>query len=767
MTAIRELPPRGAPNPARRPSRVKSALRQAHLPGSASLRGELVGGAAGATASLALALSLGLLAFAPLGAEHARIGVFAGFASAIYGQIVAGMLGASAHPGSGPRASTSLVLGGLVAVLCADPALAPSAPHGVERVVALAGLAVVLSGLLQIVAGALGAGLVARYVPYPFIAGFMCGASALIIIAQFTPLTGITPALLAAGPAAALHALQPATLFVGLATAAIIWTTAKLVKKVPPSLVGLIAGTLLFYAVAWALPAAQVAAVVGPVPAQMPLPTALLPLPAAPWAVIAPHLPHVLATAGVIAIIGTLDGLFAAVSIDHATDGRHDIRREMIAHGIANVVAGVCGGVPVVLSRARAMASWDAGGRTRLTVVIAALLLALALVVGARLLAAIPVTVLGGIMIVLGIGLIDSWTRGLLNRLRRRDALRDRTLLWSAITVLLVAITAVFFGFIAAIAVGFVLSGLLFFISMNRSLVRSVVDGAARPSRRVWGGQDAQCVNAARKRIRVVELEGALFFGSAERLSEQVERLGGSVDAVILDFRRVTAIDATGALLVERLVRRLAMKETRVMLAGVTPGGRHGATFVAHGAFRDAASRPWFRDTDQAVEWAEQAALQSAGRAERDEAPLTEFSLLEGLEGEDLQRVADLLERRTFASGDVLFKENDPGDRLCLLAHGAVEISILTGGSHRVRLVTMAEGSLFGEAALLDGRPRSATAQAVEHTAVYELTRAALDELAEHHPRIAIRIMGNLARIMSQRMRETNEILRQLHDSRG
>jgi CRP-like cAMP-binding protein len=172
-------------------------------------------------------------------------------------------------------------------------------------------------------------------------------------------------------------------------------------------------------------------------------------------------------------------------------------------------------------------------------------------------------------------------------------------------------------------------------------------------------------------------------------------------------------------------------------------------------------------DADQAVEWAEHAALQSAGRAQRDEAPLAEFSLLEGIEGEDLQRVVERLERRTFAAGDVLFRENDPGDRLCLLAHGAVEISILTGGSHRVRLVTMAEGSLFGEAALLDGRPRSATARAVEHTVVHELTRTVLDEMAAHQPRIAIRIMANLARIMSQRMRDTNEILRQLDDSRG
>lgn len=734
---------------------------------AAALRREFAGGVAGATASLALALSLGLLAFAPLGPEHASVGVFAGFASAIYGQLAAGLLGASAHPGSGPRASTSLILGGLVAVLCADPALAPSSPQGVERVVALAALAVALAGLIQMVGGALGAGLFARYVPYPFVAGFMCGASALIILAQFKPLTGTTLALLATEPATALHAMQPVTLFVGLATAAVIWTAAKLAKWAPSSLIGLAAGTMVFYVIAWALPEAQSGAVVGPVPAQLPLPTALLPLLDAPREVIAQHLPHVLATAMVIAVIGTLDGLFAAVSIDHATDGRHGTRREVVAHGIANIVAGVCGGVPVVLSRARSIASWNAGGRTRLTVVFAAAFLALTLVSGARLLAVIPVTVLGGIMVTLGVGLIDSWTHGLVRRLRRKGALRDRTLLWSAITVLLVAIAAVAFGFIAAMAVGFVLSGLLFFVSMNRSLVRSVVDGCARPSRRVWGGADAERVDAARRRIRVIELEGALFFGSAERLSEQVERLGGAVDAVVLDFRRVTAIDATGALLVERLVRRLAPAGTRILLAGVTPGGHHGAAFEAHGAFRDAAARPWFSDADQAVEWAEHAALQSTGRGDCGEVQPAGFPLLQGIEGGDLRHVVERLERRVFAAGDVLFRENDPGDRLCLLARGAVEISILTGGSHRVRIVTMAEGSLFGEAALLDGRSRSATAQAVEETVVFELSRDGLDALTTQHPRIAIRLMTNLARAMSQRMRETNELLRQLEDSRG
>jgi sulfate permease, SulP family len=367
----------------------------------------------------------------------------------------------------------------------------------------------------------------------------------------------------------------------------------------------------------------------------------------------------------------------------------------------------------------------------------------------------------------LGIALFANWTKGLLGRLLRKGALRETVFLWSVATIALVALAEVFLGFQPAIAVGFQLSGLLFYLGMNRSLVRSIVDGTARPSRRVWGGEDAVRVHAARKRIRVIELEGALFFGSAAGLSKRVEPLAGQADAVVLDFRRVTVIDATGALLIESIARRLAARGTMVLLAGVTQHGRHGATLVAHDTFRDPEARLWFRDSDQAVEWAERAILEKRGQAEHAGVPLAAFPLLEGIDRDDFARIARHFVRREVAAGDVLFKENDPGDRLCLLASGAVEISIVVPGGTRARIVTMAEGSLFGEAALLDGRPRSATAQAVRPTVVYEFSRDALDEIARGEPAIAIRLIINLAKLLAIRMRETNEILRQLEESRG
>ena len=722
---------------------------------------------ASAATNLCPALSLGILAFAPLGPAYYHIGVYAGFASAIWGHVVAGLLGGAAHPGSGPRAAPTLILASLVAVLAADPALAPSATQGPGTIVAIAGGTVLVAGVLQIVLGAFGAGNSARFVPYPFVAGFMCGASALIILAQLAPLGGITGADFAHGTGAAWQALQPATLIVGLATAATIWAIGARAKHLPAPLIGLIVGTILYYAIALLMPAARLGPVVGAIPGGLPLPTALAPLLHLSWELLRPHALILVTTAGLMAFIGTVDGLFAAVAIDNATDGRHKTRREVVAHGVANVVSALCGGLPVVLSRSVAMASWNAGARSRRTTLFSALLLALALTIGGRLLGLVPMTVVAGLMVTLGFALIDNWTTGLAGRLRRKGALRESALLWSVATVVVVAFAEVLFGFMPAIGVGFQLSGLLLYLGMKRSLVRSVVDGNVRPSRRVWGGDDAVRVRAARQRIRVIELEGALFFASAERLIERVEPLAGVADVVILDFRRVTVIDATGALLIESIARRLGSRGTKVLLAGVTPQGRHGATLIAHDAFRDAGSRLWFRDADQAVEWAERAILDARGLTEHAAVPLAAFPLLEGLSDSELARIEHHFVRRDCADGEVLFQEHDPGDRLCLLAHGAVEISIIVPGGARARIVTNAEGSLFGEAALLDGRPRSATAQAVGEAVVFELSRTALAEIAEHEPGIMIRLMTNLAKIQSIRMRETNEILRQLEDSRG
>jgi SulP family sulfate permease len=735
---------------------------------SSRLAGELSGGLASAITALAFALSFGLLAFAPLGVEHVHVGIVAGLTSAIHGQVVAGLVGRTVHPGSGPRASTSLMVGGLVAVLAADPALAPSPSVPITRIVAMAGLCVAVAGAMQLLFGVLRLGQFVRYVPYPFVAGFMCGVAGLILLEQVAPLTGLTPSILEQGFDVALRAIEPATLLVGLGTAAVIFAVADRTRSMPGVLVGLLAGCALQAAIATGLPSAELGPVVGPVPDGLAPPDALLPLLAVPPATLVKHLPALVATATIIAVVGTLESIFAAVVVDHTTDGRHDTRRELVAHGIANVVSGACGGVPVVYSSARALASWNAGGRTPLAMYIASTALALVAVFGGRLIAYVPVAVLSGIMITSAVGLVDRWARGLLSRLPAPGERGDHARALSMATVVVVAVVMMAFGFVPAIAAGLVMSVALLLVGMNRSFVGAIVDGTLRPSRRVWGGEDANRVQEARKRIRVVELEGPLFFGSAERLADRVEPFAGAVDAVVLDFRHVTSIDATGALLMERLTRRLERRGTLLLLAGVTPGGRHGRALMAHDAFSNPRDRHWFRDADKAVEYAELRALAREGRRSDEEIPLHRLPLFDRLAPDELAIVATHLTRREVPRGQVLFREGDPGDSLFVIAKGAVEISIATDAVRRSRIVTMAAGSMFGDVALIDHGPRSATAAVAETTVLYELSRIALlEDLATQHPAIAMQLLVALASHMSQRLRNTNDVLRRLDDARG
>jgi CRP-like cAMP-binding protein/anti-anti-sigma regulatory factor len=321
--------------------------------------------------------------------------------------------------------------------------------------------------------------------------------------------------------------------------------------------------------------------------------------------------------------------------------------------------------------------------------------------------------------------------------------------------------------FVVAVVAGVFLAMALFIAAMNRSLVRAVVDGSVRPSRRIYGPADEEKLAAARARIKIVELEGALFFGSAERLGTQVEALTKAADYVVLDLRRVTEIDATGALVLEQLVKRQQAAGVHVALAGITPKGRHGTALVAYGTFLAPDARRWFADADRAIEWAERRLLRELERGPRREIPLERLVLAAGLDPAELGELRRLLRRRELNADEVLFREGEPGGRLYLLAHGAVSIVIRRASGGDSRVVTFAPGSLFGEGAMLDGSKRSASAIAVEDAVVYSLSRAALDSLTQSRPALAAKLLLNLGRHLSGRLRQTTDALRELGDSSG
>jgi MFS superfamily sulfate permease-like transporter len=726
---------------------------------AARLRGEAAGGLASAIPGLVHALTLGVLAFAPLGPEYVQVAIRAGFAAAIFGGLAATLLSGTPLPATGPRASTSLILAGFVTTLAADPGL------GVPQALALTALCTALAGALQILFGALRLGTLAKFVPYPVIAGFMCGVAILIVLSQLPHVIGLVPGALRGASLGWLTAVQPLSAVVGIATAALIWVIGWRWKRLPAALLGLLAGTAVYYVLRAAIGDGAGSPVVGPIPGGLPLPTALggvIDLVGTP--ALANHLPGLAATAAVIAIIGSLDSLLAAAAIDVAAGVRHRGNRELVAQGVGNIVSALFAGVPVALSPTRAIPAFRAGGRTRAIGFIAAALLAAVLLAGSGALAFLPLAVLGGVMLTVAWGLVDVWTRSLVQRLVAGD--RDRTLLWSSAVVVLVAAITVLVNFVIAVIAGVFLSMALFIVSMNRSLVRTVQNGAARPSRRIYGPEEARVLADARRKIAIVELEGALFFGSAERLGAEVEPLAPTASFVVLDFHRVNAIDATGAIALEQLAKRLATAGARLLLAGVTPEGRHGLALVAAGTFANADARRWFVDADQAIGWAEDRLLGPARGVSSQEIPFERLALAAGLNEDERASLRRSLRRAELNADEVLFREGEPGDKLYLLARGAVSILVQDGGQQR-RIVTFAPGSLFGEAAMLDGAPRSATATAVEDTVVYSLSRRALDALARSDGGLSTKLLVNLGRHLSARLRQTTDTLREQVDSRG
>ena len=727
--------------------------------GLKSLRGDFAGGVASAIPGLAHALTLGVLAFAPLGADSAEIGIRAGFAAAVYGGIAATLLSGTPLPATGARASTSLILAGFVVTLAADPEL------GAAGTVALATLSVAAAGVLQIAFGALRLGNLAKFVPYPVIGGFMTGVAILIALSQLPHVLGVTPETLRKPVLEWLAAAEPLTAAVSMATAVIVWLVAWRWRRSPAALIGLVAGTAVYYLIRLAVPSGALGPVVGALPVGLPLPTALagmIDVIAQPAAV--KHFPALVAAAAVIAIIGALDSLLGAAAIDAATGTRHRANRELVAQGAGNLVSSLFGGVPVALSPTRAIPAWRAGGRTRGIGIIASALLAAVLLVGTPVLAYLPLAVLGGVMLTVAWGLVDAWTRGVVRRLT--SGARDRTVSWSAAVVVVVAAITVFVNFVVAVLAGVFLSMTLFIATMNRSLVRAVYDGAARPSRRIYGPEDASRLDAERRRIKLVELEGALFFGSAERLATEAEVWADSADHIVLDLRRVTAIDVTGALGLEQLVKRLGARKVTVGLAGVTPDGRHGLALAAYGTFADPAARRWFADADQALEWAERRLLGAFDSYSVREIPLERLALATGLDAAELEALRCALRRKELDPGETLFREGEPGNHVYVLARGAVSITI--GDARRAnRIVTFAPGSIFGEAAMLDGGLRSANAVVAEDAVVYSLSRPALDALAASHPALANKVLLNLGRHLSSRLRLTTDALRELSDSAG
>lgn len=716
---------------------------------------ELRAGFAGALISLAPALTMGLLAFAALGLQAAAFGIPAALVCSAVGGAVFALLSRGPMAAGGPSAAPVLVVGALVARVVVDPAFTAGDPAAVAQLLALVGAAVVCMGVLQIVLGLSGLVRFAKFVPQPVLGGFINGVALLALLALLPLLFGWPVGALRAGGWQAMAPIQPATLAVGLFTVALVVGLPRLNPRLPATLIGLLGGAGAYALLHVVLPPNALGPLTGELRAAWPHPDTLAPLfTDFSTGLLQRHAAAALSAGLVMALIGTLELVLSSLALDQACHKRTDPRREVVALGVANVASGLVGGLPLSLLRPRALHMLAAGGRSRAGLLICCALFAVLGGLAAPLLSLLPQVVLGGMMLTVCWLMADRWSLRLLAQWWRGT--RTPELQFALAVSSVVCATTVGLGFPAAVAAGALLSVLLFIRSMNRSLVRERSTAEVLPSRRTYAAADEARLRPLRARITVLELEGALFFGSADRVAELADTLDAGCHTLVLDFRRVGLIDESGAVVLTQMARRLQDRGIRLLLAGVGAQNRHGRMLQQFAGERFAVDHG-VADIDQAVESAELRLLAQAGIDPlHATVPLQQVSLMDGLDAGQRARLAACLQPTRLASGEVLFRLGDPGDRLFVITAGSINVfsgEAATSDRLPQRFVSLSPGMMLGETAMLDGGGRSGDAVAFGKTDVHALDETALQQLRAEDPLLYAQIHRNIGVHLSQRLR--------------
>jgi SulP family sulfate permease len=712
-----------------------------------------------ALAALAVVLTLGLVAYAPLGAA-AHQGVMAAFAAVVSGGLVYAYLGRVASPSAGPSSATALIFSALVAQLAQDPQINLSHADDLQSLLAVMAFSVVLMGLFQMGLGVSGLGRLARFVPQTVLAGFMNAVALTILMSQVPQLLGLGPLEHWTEPASWSH-VQPFSVAMGLATAGLVWFLNVKWPQLPATLLALVLATLvyqLFFRVWTDLP---IGPTVGALPQDMALPSGLM------WqadarSLLLRHTQAVVFTSMVLAVIGSLESLLVALATDSFQEVRHQPRRELLALGAANMVSGLCGGLPLTLSYSRAMILLKKGALGRGPVVATVLTFVIMAIFGGPLLAFLPHTVLAGIMLTIAVALMDRWTHQLLRQWVAGE--RSAEVWQSLLVVACVCVATLMMGILAGVALGGLLAMLVFIRSMNRSLVRSCLTARERPSRRIYAPALEAQLQPLRQGIVQMDLEGALFFGSGELLQAQVFFLGPECRFLVLDLRRVSTIDESGAVLLQQLSEQLQRRGVSLLLAGVSADNAHGQRLRAFGCFRSeepgGGRADWWLDADRAVEEAERQLLQgTATLATPTTVALPETSLMRHLSAAQCFQLTTLMRQQQLAPGEFLFCQGDAGDMLYVLTQGSISI-VDSRSPASQRFFSFSPGVMFGEISMLDGGRRSADARADSDVVVWSLSGEAYRALVAADPVLGVQLATNMAVHLAERLRSATSAWR-------
>ncbi|MCB1797991.1 MAG: SulP family inorganic anion transporter, partial [Gammaproteobacteria bacterium] len=348
-----------------------------------NVRGDLFGGVTAAIIALPMALAFGVASGA---------GPAAGLYGAVLVGLFAALFGGTPTLISEPTGPMTVVMTAIIAhLVAANP----------EQGMAMAFTVVMLAGILQMVFGALKLGHYVTMMPYTVISGFMTGIGMILIVLQLGPFLGhATPPGGVIGTIGAIPAMiadiQPAETALAIFTFGLIALFPKrLIRLLPPQLLALVAGTLLSVFLLANVDIRQIGEIPTGLPAlQMPVFTA------SQWQLM-------VIDAAVLAVLGSIDALLTSVIAESMTRKEHSSNKELFGQGMGNLASGLFGGIPGAGATMGTVVNIQTGGRSALSGLTRALLLMVVVLWAAPLTSHIPLAVLAGIALKVGVDIID------------------------------------------------------------------------------------------------------------------------------------------------------------------------------------------------------------------------------------------------------------------------------------------------------------------------------------------------------------------------
>ena len=531
-----------------------------------NLKGDIFGGITAGIVALPLALAFGIQAFGGVNDPNASaVGALAGLVGATMLGFFASLFGGTHSQISGPTGPMTVITASLISgIWVSQQASGIPFDQAIGTILLSMSFAGIFCGLFQILFGILKIGKYIRYIPYPVLSGFMSGIGIIIILQQIYPLIGLKSPVLVVDmitefPERVADGISLSALLLGLGAIAIIYLFPLVTKKIPATLVALIVMTI----VSLFINDFPSTLTIGEIPAGFPLPFFLkdgIDLSVVDWGMV---LKSSVIPGLTLAGLGSIDTLLTSVVADNITKTKHNCNLELIGQGVGNMIAAMFCGIGGAGATMRTVVNVKSGGRSQISGMVHSLFL-LAILLGlGSIVKFVPLSVLAGILITVGAGIIDFKGSKDLLRIPKSDSF----------VLVVVLLTTVFVDLLTAVGIGMVIACFLF-MKRTSDFVEQAYTSEELPTSfnpsSPWSDEES-FPEEVRHKVYIQRLDGPIFFGSITRFNEVMHTVPEDVETVIIRMKRVTFMDQSGLYAMETAIKDLNASGKQVLMTIIQP----------------------------------------------------------------------------------------------------------------------------------------------------------------------------------------------------